>query len=57
MTYRDLLQKLTDLTEEQLNQNVTVFFKYADEYVPIEGMKIADEDDVLDKGHPYMVAE
>tara|TARA_B100000941_G_scaffold277428_1_gene240916 strand:+ start:68 stop:238 length:171 start_codon:yes stop_codon:yes gene_type:complete len=50
MTYRDLLEQLSELSYEQLNQIVTVQVSH-DEYVPVYETGIAVDDDVLDEDH------
>ena len=54
MTYKELLEKLKDLSVEQLNQNVTVHLTEVDEFVPVRGVwtiVVDGECDVLDEGH------
>lgn len=53
MTYRELRDKLNTLSDEQLNQDVTVVDPY-NEFIPIWGVKFAEADDVLDLGHPFL---
>ena len=60
MTYKELLNELSHLTEEQLNTDVTVYVGEADEYYPLvsDYPFVFSESvigDVLDNGHPYMV--
>lgn len=56
LTYRDILEQLNALTEEQLNMTVTV--KIMDEYFPIEKpIQIAEDCDVLDKAHPFFAID
>lgn len=55
MTYRELLSRLKEATEEQLDQNVTLFDM--DEFLPITGVKMTPIDepaDILDPGHLYI---
>ena len=58
MTYRDLLNELGCLSDEQLNQTVTVYLSEADEYYGVASdypMGISQSDnDVLDPGHFYL---
>ena len=49
MTYRELIEQLSELSCEQLDQTVTVQVSH-DEYVPVYETGIAD-DDVLDEDH------
>jgi len=57
MTYKDLLNFLLTLDEEQLQSDVTVNFD--DEYYSISSTEVMDEDDddgdILDPGHPYLI--
>jgi len=54
-TYRTLLNKLSKLSEEQLNQTVTVYACEMDEFYPCEDMLITDErEQVLDNNHAYI---
>ena len=50
MTYRQLL---ANLTEEQLDQTVTVYVVGINEYYPCH-LEVTDVDDVLDEGHAYL---
>ncbi len=57
MTYRDLLNKLQKLNEEQLNQDVCIWDSYGqDEFYQesVEFMFADDTQDVLDVGHPII---
>jgi hypothetical protein len=55
MQYRDLLKNLSALTDEQLNQDVTVWQSDTDDYFPGTKLSISDDkNDVLDPGHPYL---
>lgn len=59
MTYKDLLQELLDmkkLTPERLDDTVTVFEPYEDEFIPVVSVGFASEaNDVLDPDHFYLV--
>ena len=50
MTYRELLKELQEISDEQLDQRVTVHVEFMDEYYPVEGVCVAVED-VGDAGH------
>ena len=50
MTYNDLIQQLSCLSDEQLNTNITLEFN--EEFFMAE-LKIADTD-VLDSDHPVL---
>ena len=49
MTYRELLKHLSGFTPEQMDQNVTVLC--GDEYLPMNHIGLAEDDDVLDDDH------
>ena len=56
MTYNELIARLqTQLTPEQRECAATVFCYESDEFLPIDGISIAEEDDVLDKGNPSLM--
>jgi len=52
MTYRELAWHLSHASEEQLDQDVTVWFMETNEFVPVlEAYTAEEEDDVLDEEH------
>ena len=53
MTYRELIETLEKLTEEQLNCTVTVEDLYHEEYYGAD-FDIVIESDVLDEDHPII---
>lgn len=55
ITYRDLLESLEDLTEDQLDMTVTVYDADLDEYFPVNNATISNDDDIL--GHNHLVLE
>jgi hypothetical protein len=55
MTYKDLLDELMMLDEEQLNQTVTIHDPYEDEYIAVVHTNTTSEADVLDENHFYLV--
>lgn len=55
MTYKELLNFLSKLSEEQLNTTVTVFT--GQEFYPSEEVRIAQGADILDDGVPYICIE
>jgi len=55
MTYKELLDQLMMLTEEQLEQTVTVHEPYEDEYIAVVHTATTSEADVLDEDHFYLV--
>ncbi len=58
MTYKELLEKLKILPEEQLNLDVTVVainaYKQLDEFYKAGPFLILQDSDVLDKDHPII---
>ncbi len=57
MTYRELAEYISNLTDEQKDSDVTVFVSGVEEYYTLVGDYPALEangDDVLDDGHPYL---
>lgn len=61
LTYKELLIQLKGLTENELNQNVTISLDLSQETVPIKDfVQIKDDDflsDVLDDGHWVLTAD
>ncbi len=55
MTYKELLDQLMMLTEEQLSQTVTVHEPYEDEYIAVVHTATTSEADVLDEDHFYLI--
>lgn len=55
MTYKELLEKLQNLTQEQLNQNVTMYDEKMDEFFALDDTGITDQDDVLDENHFFLI--
>ena len=58
MTYRELAQQLSQLNDNQLDSDVTVYVSGVDEYYGVVGdnpFLESEVDDVLDNGHPYLV--
>ena len=52
MTYRQLRDKLSSLSDDILEQTATVYLTATDEYLAISSHNITEEDnDVLDEGH------
>lgn len=57
-TYRELLDKLNELDEENLDKTVSVYLNLTDEYVEVFDFWVsADDIDVLDAGHPVIEVE
>lgn len=58
MKYRQLLDHLNSMSAEELDMNVTVLLNGVGEFFPVVPiMMFADQSDVLDQGHPYLVIE
>lgn len=59
MTYRELKEYLSNLSNEKLDLDVTVYVSGVDEYYPLTGdYPVVESDptcDTLDPGHPYLV--
>lgn len=56
MTYRELLSKLQAMTQDKLDDDVTVYFESHDEYFAVNSLNVQDGDDVLHDGHRYLSA-
>ena len=54
MTYKHLANLIMTLSEEQQNQDVTIYSDCEEEFYPSVSYGIAKEDDVLDKNHFYL---
>jgi len=57
MTYAELGKLIQQLNPEQLAQNVTIFCKESQEFLPVELAAEVSEvwSDQLDEGHPYLM--
>ena len=58
MTYRELAEYISNLTDEQKDCDVTVFVSGVAEYYSLVGdypATEAESSDVLDENHPYLV--
>jgi hypothetical protein len=59
MTYQELKEALIEFTDEQLQQDVTVYVSDNDEFYPLVDVhplvESDDKNDVLDVGHKYLV--
>jgi hypothetical protein len=55
MTYKQLLREMSLLNNEQLNQTVTTFDPYTNEYTAIVHTETTSESDILDENHFYLV--
>ena len=55
MTYKELLNQLQQLNEEQLNQDVCIWDEDNDEFYQQDvDLLFVDDTDVLDAGHPII---
>lgn len=57
LTYHELLNRLQQLTPEQLNQSVTVHHGSTDEFYAVHATDVTYMDDVLDTNHFYLEIE
>jgi hypothetical protein len=57
MTYRELRKALEDLTEDQLNCDVTVEAALSDECSPAELRTCGEDHDILDEDHPVIYVQ
>jgi|TARA_Y100000310_G_C20608310_1_gene776674 hypothetical protein len=55
MTYRELLHRLEELEEEQLDFKVMGYMD--EEYYCISELQIKDKNGRLDDGHPYLIVD
>lgn len=56
ITYRELLEKLKQLPSERLDDNVTVYDVFEEEFYPVQSFRKAnDNEDVVDPTQHYMV--
>lgn len=56
-TFRDLKVFLSALSEEQLDCDLSVQLSHNEEYYEVIAFDLAEDDDVLDKDHPYIIVE
>ena len=56
-TYRQLLNHLQSIPEQNLDDTITVLLSDQDEMMPVVGIEFSDEEkeDRLDEGHLYLV--
>lgn len=58
MKYRNLLEMLQNFSEEELDNDVTILSNDIGEFYPVvNAMFYADDSDVLDQGHPYLILD
>jgi len=53
-TYQQLLDYLKNLSQSDLNKNVTVYDSSRDEFMPVSSISFTTESDVLDADHPFL---
>lgn len=53
MTYDNLAKKIHNMSDENRRSTVTVYLRYADEYIEVESLEESSTD-VLDKNHPIL---
>jgi Mlc titration factor MtfA (ptsG expression regulator) len=56
MTWKELKAHIEVMDEQQANTDVTIHTD-EDEFFPVVGIDFSEEDDVLDKNHPYLDIE
>ena len=54
-TYRQLLEALLELSQEELDLSVTIYDSSREEYYPLNYTGKTEGDDVLDSDHPIMI--
>ena len=55
MTYRELAQQILELDGNWLDADVSIYIKSMDEFFEAHPLILCTpENDVLDKGHPYL---
>ena len=57
MTWKELKEAIEELTEEQQNMDVSVYLEETDEYIPMSGLGVTLEDDVLDEDSPFIIID
>jgi hypothetical protein len=57
MTYRELLEKLSNLTPDQLDSTVTVELTYTNECISADFDICAEEHDSLEENHPVITID
>lgn len=56
MTYRELRDRINELTEDQLDLGASVYLQGLDETFPITDTDITLENDVLGENYPVLIA-
>ena len=57
MTYLQLANEISKMTDEQVACDVTVYVGGQDEYYPVDEIVINNDTDVLDENHPVIVID
>ncbi len=57
MTYKELKIHIEAMDKEQLNSDVTVYLTPVCEFFAAKNIAFSVEDDVLDKGHPFLIVK
>lgn len=57
MTYKELAAMIGIMNDEQQSCDATVYLSETDEYLPVNKVGVQDEDDVLDKNHPFLTID
>jgi hypothetical protein len=55
MTYRELATSILIMNDEQKDSIVTIFDTNISEFFPVASLSFSEDDDVLDKGHPFLI--
>lgn len=55
MTYQQLLDWIKTIPSDKLENTVTIFDNYLEEYHPVEDCDYIVSSDVLDEGHPILI--
>lgn len=57
MTYKELLKQIQELPPQRLEDTVTVFDPYEEEYIAVidTDFSTPSENDVLDEGHFFLI--
>jgi len=56
LTYAQLEKTIANMSPAEKNLNVSIYFKDQDEYYPIKNVNKVARTDVLDSGHPVLIA-
>ncbi len=57
MTYKELLRRLAQLSQQELAQDATIYHIDSDKYLPVDDMYATSDSNVLDKGHVIITVE